>query len=146
MIIVDFEADHAKELYGGDLNNDKNRPPIMISQFVNDVVVKNLAFTGILNGKIVASGGIYPMWDGVGEAWFIGSNSILNHPILITKTIKKYLKDLMDLNNFHRVQAFVREDWNEAQRWIKVLGMKKEGTAHKFCAHGINYNLYAKVK
>lgn len=146
MIIVDFEKEHAEELYGGNLNDDKNRPAIMISQFVDKVVVKNLAFTGVLDGKIVASGGIYPMWNGVGEAWFIGSNSILNHPILITKTIKKYLKNLMDLNNFHRVQAFVREDWKEAKRWIEVVGMKQEGTAEKFCAHGINYNLYAKVK
>ena len=60
MIIVDFEKEHAEELYGGNLNDDKNRPAIQISTFSDEVVVKNLAFTGILDGKIIASGGIYP--------------------------------------------------------------------------------------
>lgn len=145
MIIVDFEKEHAEELYGGNLNDDKNRPAIQISTFSDEVVVKNLAFTGVLNGKIIASGGIYPMWNGVGEAWFVGSNSILNHPILITKTIKKYLKDLMNLNNFHRVQAFVRKDWNEAKRWIEVVGMQQEGIVRSFSPDGRDHILYARI-
>tara|TARA_Y100001972_G_scaffold114747_1_gene150674 strand:- start:158 stop:598 length:441 start_codon:yes stop_codon:yes gene_type:complete len=146
MIIVDFESDHAKELYDGIINDDRNRPPIMISQFVDEVVVKNLAFTGVLNGKIIACGGIYPIWNGVGDAWFIGSNVIYEYPILVTKTVKKYLDELMDLNNFHRVQAYVRHDWQEAQRWIKVLGMQNEGTARKYSTDGRNHILFAKVK
>ena len=128
------------------INDDRNRPAIMISQFVDEVVVKNLSFTAVNNGKIICSGGIYPIWHGVGDAWFIGSNIIYDYPITITKLVKKTLDELMDINNFHRVQAYVRHDWEDAQRWIKVLGMQVEGTARKYSTDGRNHILFAKVK
>jgi len=146
MITIDFESDHAKELYDGMINDDRNRPAIMISQFVDEVVVKNLSFTAVNNGKIICSGGIYPIWDGVGDAWFVGSNSIYDYPITVTKLVKKILNELMDLNGFHRVQAYVRHDWEDAQRWIKVLGMQNEGTVRKYSTDGRNHILFAKVK
>lgn len=145
MITIDFEADHAKELYDGMINDDRNRPAIMISQFVDEVVVKNLSFTAVNNGKIICSGGIYPIWHGVGDAWFVGSNTIYDYPITITKLVKKTLNELMDINNFHRVQAYVRHDWEDAQRWIKVLGMQNEGTVRKYSTDGRDHILFSKV-
>ena len=76
MIIVDFKSDHAKEILGGSVNDEKIRPAIEVSQFVETMVVKNLAFTGVQDGKIIACGGIYPIWNGVGDAWFLGTNMI----------------------------------------------------------------------
>ena len=145
MIIIDFEADHAKEILNGSVNNEKIRPAIEVSQFVETMVVKNLSFTGVLNGQIIACGGIYPIWDGVGDAWFIGTNMVFNHPIKVTKIVKKYLIELMSGNNFHRVQAYVRHDWEDAQRWIEVLGMQKEGIVRKYSPDGRDHILFSKV-
>ena len=145
MIIIDFQGDHARTLYDGNLNSEKNRPAIEISQFMDEVVVQDLCFTGIINEEIVACGGIYPMWDGVGEAWFIGSKLVYKHPILITKTIRQYLNKLMNIKNFHRVQAYVKQDWEQAKRWIELVGMQKEGMVRKFSPDGRDHILYAKV-
>ena len=140
MIIVDFKSDHAKEILGGSVNDEKIRPPIEVSQFVENMVVKNLAFTGVQDGKIIACGGIYPIWDGVGDAWFLGTSMIFDHP-----TVKKYLIELMNLNSFHRVQAYVRHDWEDAQRWIKVLGMQVEGVVRKYSPDGRDHILFSRV-
>ena len=51
----------------------------------------------------------------------------------------------MDLNNFHRVQAYVRHDWEDAQRWIKVLGMEIEGVVRKYSTDGRDHILFSKV-
>tara|TARA_R100001460_G_scaffold49755_1_gene87973 strand:- start:1122 stop:1562 length:441 start_codon:yes stop_codon:yes gene_type:complete len=145
MIIVDFKSDHAKEILCGSVNDEKIRPAIEISQFVETMVVKNLAFTGVQDGKIIACGGIYPIWNGVGDAWFLGTNMIFDHPLKVTKIVKKYLIELMNLNNFHRVQAYVRHDWENAQRWIEVLGMQVEGTARKYSTDGRDHILFSRV-
>ncbi len=145
MIIIDFEADHAKEILGGDVNDEKIRPPIEVSRFVEGMVVKNMAFTGVINGNIVACGGIYPIWDNVGEAWFLGTDHVNQYPVIITKTIRKYLNNLMSLNKLHRVQAHVRSDWDRANRWIKFLGMQKEGVVRKFSPDGRDHILFSKV-
>lgn len=145
MITVDFEADHAKEILGGSVNNEKIRPAIEVSQFVETMVVKNLSFTAVNNGKIICSGGIYPIWDGVGDAWFIGSSIIHDYPITVTKLVKKTLNELMNLNSFHRVQAYVRHDWEDAQRWIKVLGMQVEGVVRKYSPDGRDHILFSRV-
>ena len=145
MIIVDFESDHAKEILGRSVNDEKIRPPIEVSQFVETMVVKNLSFTAVNNGKIICSGGIYPIWNGVGDAWFLGTNMIFDHPLKVTKIVKKYLNELMNLNSFHRVQAYVRHDWEDAQRWIKVLGMQVEGVVRKYSPDGRDHILFSRV-
>ena len=145
MIIVDFESDHAKEILGGSVNDEKIRPPIEVSRFVEPMVVKNMAFTGVLNGKIIACGGIYPIWDGVGEAWFLGTDMVNEKPISVTRTVKNYLDVLMSDNNLHRVQAHIRHDWDRANRWIAFLGMQKEGVVRKFSPDGRDHILFSKV-
>ena len=42
MIIIDFQGDHARTLYDGNLNSENNRPAIEISQFMDEVVVQDL--------------------------------------------------------------------------------------------------------
>ena len=145
MIIIDFQGDHAKSILNGSDNDEKIRPPIEVSRFVEGVVVDDMAFTGVIDGEIIACGGIYPIWENVGEAWFLGTDYVNKYPIIVTKTIRKYLKDLMFNNKLHRVQAHVRSDWDRANRWIEFLGMQKEGVVRKFSPDGRDHILFSKV-
>ena len=51
----------------------------------------------------------------------------------------------MNIKNFHRVQAYVKQDWEQAKRWIELVGMQEEGMVRKFSPDGRDHILYAKV-
>lgn len=145
MILVDFHERHANQILQGNVNDELFRPPIKISKFVNTVAVKDMSFTGLINGKIVACGGVYPVWEGVGEAWFLGSNLVHKHRVPVLKALKQHLDGMMLVHQLHRVQGHILEDWPGARRWIKFLGMQEEGLLRKFSPDGSNYINFSKV-
>jgi len=145
MILVEFEARHARQILDGQVNDDTFRPPIQISQFVDKMVVPDMSFTAVVNGSIVACGGIYPVWDGVGEAWFLGSHLIHKYTKTIVKELRMHLHGIMEAHQLHRVQAHILEDWPNARRWIRFLDMQEEGVLRKFSPDGHNYIQFSKV-
>jgi hypothetical protein len=145
MILVDFEEYHARQILDGHVNDERIRPPVQISQFVHRMVVPDMSFSGFVNGQVIACGGIYPVWDGVGEAWFLGSQLIHKHKAAVTKAVKRHLVGIMEEYKLHRVQAHVMEDWPGARRWISFLGMQEEGVLRKFSPEGLNYIQFARV-
>jgi hypothetical protein len=94
---------------------------------------------------LIAAGGIYLIWEGVGEAWFLGSNNLLSSPIEAVKSVKRYLNSIMKDFNLHRVQAMTLESENDLKRWMKFLNMKEEGIMNKYCRDGRNFIRWAKV-
>lgn len=145
MILVPFEGRHAQTILSGQVNDERIRPPFQISQFVENMVVSDMSFTGLVNGTVVGCGGIYPVWEGVGEAWFLGSHLVHKHKAAVTRAVRQHLVGIMEEHNLHRVQAHVMEDWPGARRWIKFLGMEEEGVLRKFSPEGINYISFARV-
>ena len=103
MILVEFEARHARQILDGQVNDDTFRPPIQISQFVDKMVVPDMSFTAVVNGSIVACGGIYPVWSGVGEAWFLGSHLIHKYTKTIVKELRMALWKLISCTGYRRI-------------------------------------------
>jgi len=68
--LVPFEVAHGEALLAADLNDDRNRPAPEFGNFMPTLVHEGMAFTGIDNGHLVGAAGIFPLWEGVGEAWF----------------------------------------------------------------------------
>jgi len=144
-MIIPFESSHAYELLENS-NNESLRPNIEVSQFVEDMVVPDMSFTCVTeNRDLIAAGGIYLIWEGVGEAWFLGSNNLLSSPIEAVKSVKRYLNSIMKDFNLHRVQAMTLESENDLKRWMKFLNMKEEGIMNKYCRDGRNFIRWAKV-
>jgi len=145
MNIINFEIDHAYKILDGKLNDESFRPEIEISQFVVDMVVPKMSFTGVTENTIVAAGGIYPIWDGVGEAWFLGSSNLKHNPLSAVRALKKHLNIIMKKHNFHRIQAMTEERFVNSKRWMGFLGMEEEGLMKKYCPNGRNFIRWAKV-
>ena len=97
MNIINFETTHAHKILEGDLNSEDFRPSIEISQFVEGMVVPEMSFTGVTENLVVAAGGIYPIWDGVGEAWFIGSHNLKDNPLGAVRALMQQLEVLLKL-------------------------------------------------
>jgi len=143
--LVGFMADHANAIIQGGLNDDRNMPPIQVSQFVEDMCNENASFTGVINDDLVACAGVYPVWDGLGEAWFLASHRIFENPITVSRAVRRGLEKIMDENNYHRVQAHVNGEWSNARRWAKLMGMEEEGVMKKFSPDKKDFIRFAKV-
>ena len=143
MRIVPFEIEHGEAILAGDLNDEKNRPAEGFGKFIPDLVIEDMSFTAIENGHIVASAGIYPMWDGVGEGWFIAANRLQTRHVGIVRELKNGLLRIATEKKLHRIQAAVRSDWQKAIRLAVFVGMSNEGTMKKYSADGADYERYA---
>ena len=132
MRIVPFQAEHGFALVAGQLNNDKNRPSPNFGNFIPELVQQDMAFTGIENGHLIVVSGVYVLWSGVGEGWFLASKKIEDHKVAAIRAVKKGLKKIITDNGLHRVQAAVRSDWKDANRLARYLGMQHEGTMRQY--------------
>jgi len=104
------------------------------------------AWTGLDSGHIIGCAGIFPMWEGVGEAWFIGADRIKAHSLSTIKFIKKVFKDKQDEGEYVRLQANVRADWPKAIKFAELVGFKKEGYMKKFGPDGLDYLIMGRIR
>ncbi|WP_341713785.1 hypothetical protein [Erythrobacter sp.] len=104
-----------------------------------------MAFTGIDNGHLVGAAGIFPLWEGVGEAWLLGADRMKRHPLSAGRMVRRRLHEIANAHGMWRVQAAMRSDWPELARWAKFLGMKHEGTMRRYGVDGQDYERWAWV-
>tara|TARA_Y100001938_G_scaffold10987_1_gene13700 strand:+ start:7755 stop:8201 length:447 start_codon:yes stop_codon:yes gene_type:complete len=141
--VVPFEPGHGEAILNGQLNDEKSRPPTGFGKFIPDLVIDGMAFTGLENGHVIASAGVYPMWDGVGEGWFIAAAALDAHHIGVARQLKTGLRQIAEEQALHRVQAAVRSDWEKAIRLVRFLDMEHEGRMRQYSADGADYERYA---
>ena len=94
----------------------------------------------VVNGKAVAAGGLRILWSGVGEVWLMLGKEF---PALALPKIKRQLWAWMAFYDLRRVQAVVRCDWKEGNRFAEWSGMKHEGVMKKMYCDGSDANLWA---
>lgn len=92
-----------------------------------DLVQEGLAFTGLINDKVIAAAGMKRIWGNVAEGWFIGKKEVWNYPITIAKAVKQNIDYLATSNNIKRLQTAVRADFGIGIRFAKWLGFTNEG-------------------
>jgi RimJ/RimL family protein N-acetyltransferase len=92
-----------------------------------DLEQEHLAFTGLINDKVIAAAGMKRIWGNVAEGWFIAKNDVWNYPITIAKAVKQNIDYLATSNNIKRLQTAVRADFGIGIRFAKWLGFNNEG-------------------
>ncbi len=101
------------------------------------------AYTGYIDGKLFAIGGLNILWKHVGEVWVIGSPIIPSQRFSYMKIVKFYLKYFREKYKLKRVQAQVLKDYDMLHRFTKHLGFKYEGTLHNYCGGNLDNCMYA---
>lgn len=95
-----------------------------------------------LDGKLVAVGGHTPMWAGRTVLWgYLGADC---GPALAAMT-RKVRAEVASLSvEYPRIEAYAERHHEQGNRWLRLLGFKKEGVMRKF-ANGRDYVLYARI-
>ena len=105
----------------------------------------NLAFTGIVNHKPIFAAGMKIIWGQVAEGWVIATDEMWNHPIAISKAIKKDFARVAKEHNIKRVQSGIRNDFKEGIRFAEWLGLEREGLMKNWGFDGSDQYLYARI-
>ena len=142
MRLIKFIPDHASVLVFDDKLSVGTMKPEHDWEQHMERAAQHDAFTGVENGHIIGAAGFIPMWDGVAECWFIGSDRIQTR----LKTVIKTTKDIIGKMPYTRMHANVKADWAEAIRFAQFLGFKKEGLMKKFGPEGADYFVMGRIK
>ena len=145
MRIVPFEAAHGRALLQGGINDERNRPSPWVAEFIDLLVHEELAFTAIDNGHLILSAGVYQLWPGVAEVWFLASDRLGKPSVSLFKHIKKDLLRIAEEHGFWRLQAATRTGWNDAERLVRFIGMKHEGTMKQYSSDRKDFERWALI-
>tara|TARA_R110002167_G_scaffold62113_2_gene175400 strand:- start:611 stop:1051 length:441 start_codon:yes stop_codon:yes gene_type:complete len=145
MIMVDYKPEHIESILDGDMSKMARKSFGMAEDIAHGLFAPGLAFTGLIDGYVIASAGIKPLWPGVGEAWIVASDNMPKKKLSVIKLIKENFDRMIHDNGFVRVQACIRSDWPEAKRFAEFLGFEHEGIMKKYGPDGQDYLRMARV-
>ena len=132
--IIPFENKHAEFILSQPLNSKFLELKAEHKKYAYFLKEIGMSFTGVVNNKPIAAGGVFPLWDGVAEGW-----------VLATKVMKQRT-DMMIANNLiKRLQTSVKADCDIAIRFAKWLGLKEEGLMKGYGPDGSDYYRYARI-
>jgi RimJ/RimL family protein N-acetyltransferase len=110
-----------------------------------DLEQEHLAFTGLINDKVIAAAGMKRIWGNVAEGWFIAKNDVWNYPITIAKAVKQNIDYLATSNNIKRLQTAVRADFGIGIRFAKWLGFINEGLMKSYGFDGSDHYRMSRI-
>lgn len=145
VLIIPFENAHAEYIVSQRMNDKFLELSPQHKKFAYFLKEIGMSFTGVVNNKPIAAGGIFPLWDNVAEGWVLATNEIHRYPITLAKVIKQRT-EMMCLNNkIKRLQTSVKADSKLAIRFAEWLGLKQEGLMKKYGPDGSDYYRYARL-
>jgi len=103
----------------------------------------SMAFTGIIDGRIIACGGVVVNRYGAGEVWLLPSTRLKDHKLEVCKAIKQWLDGVVVDAGLHRLQSHcIDDDFHAA--WMTFLGFEKEGVLRQYIK-GTDYAIWGKI-
>jgi hypothetical protein len=145
VVIVPFENKHAEQILEQGLNSEflELKPEHRkYAYFLKEV---GMSFTGLVNNKPIAAGGVFYLWDGVAEGWVLATKEIYKYPIFCAKHIKQRTEIILKANKIKRIQTSVKADCDVALRFAKWLGFKQEGLMESYGPDGSDFVRFARV-
>ena len=101
--------------------------------------------TLMLDGVVVAIGGVVPLNKGSAEGFVVLSETAKKHPRTLVSWMRTYLNAVQFVHGFHRIQTLVVEDFERGHRFIGKLGFKAEGTLEAYGEDRTNFVMYGRV-
>ena len=82
------------------------------------------AFMGFIDNKLIAIGGIYKIFEGIGQAWLF-VNKIDRHKKDLFRSIKKHLEEIIKKENYKKVQMYCLKGSFKIDSLAKHLGFRE---------------------
>ncbi len=100
--------------------------------------------TFVSDGRIIFCAGFFQLWPGVIECWMVPSKYVENSTLQFCKILRQYVHDIIEEYKCHRFQTTAPDDELHA-RWMKFLGLEKEGILRKYDHNQKNHCIYSRI-
>lgn len=115
---------------------------IDVTQDLSELSDAGLAWVGEQDGEIMIISGLAYQWSGRALAWALISKNAGKCFSSIHRAVKRFL----NLSDCRRIEANIDVGFDEAKRWIELLGFEYEGYMKAYRPDGEDMLLYARVK
>lgn len=102
-----------------------------------------VAMTLMYDGRIVGFTGYFQLWPGVAEVWLIPTKYVKDRPLLLVRTLKRYIEGIVENLKLHRIQTTSIDDQRH-NRFLEVLGFESEGVAKDYIRRGSDHRYWAR--
>lgn len=92
--------------------------------------------------KPIAAFGCFQQWPGVWSMWLFATDEFRRIGIQMTKLIVRSIIPMLFEAGAHRLEARSMEGHEDAQRWLEVIGAKREATLHGYGRDGQDFHVY----
>ena len=145
VVIVPFENKHAEQILDQGLNSDLLELKPEHRKYAFFLKEVGMSFTGFVNNKPIAAGGVFHLWDGVAEGWVLATKDIYKYPVFCAKHIKQRTEIILKANKIKRLQTSVKANCDVALRFAKWLGLKEEGLMKNYGPDGSDFIRFARI-
>jgi len=145
VVIVPFENQHAEQILNQGLNSDLLELKPEHRKYAYFLKEVGMSFTGLVNNKPIAAGGVFHLWDGVAEGWVLATKDIYKYPVFCAKHIKQRTEIILQANKIKRLQTSVKANCDVALRFAKWLGLKEEGLMKSYGPDGSDFIRFARI-
>lgn len=107
-------------------------------------IASGVGYAGVRDGRVIGCAGVHEHQErpGVAIAWALMTKNAGRSMIAATRRIAAFL----DTCSYHRVEIYVRRDFEQGMRWARLLKMTCEAELlRKWDAEGNDYALFARV-
>ena len=91
----------------------------------------------------IAAFGCAPMWPGVYSMWLFATDDFHQIRFSVTKLIVRTIVPMMIDAGAHRLEARSMEGHTDAQRWLEVIGARREATLAGYGREAQDFHVYA---
>jgi len=104
------------------------------------------SFTACVEDRPIGAAGVILLWPGVGSCWMTVTDELGQHGLWMTKTVKRFLREMIRVHQLHRLEASSVNGDNG--RWLEVLGFtsERDGVARQFLSDRRNVVRYEWVR
>lgn len=127
----DIDVQEKQSIYSKEMNKD-----YLISLEKNSV-----AFSGLVNGKVIGIAGFLQLDVQRAIIFAILDKNSGEHFLAIHKAVRRFL----ELQPFPRIEAAIDCNFDQAVRWIEMLGFEKEGRMKKYFSNNNDAYLYSRT-
>jgi hypothetical protein len=95
-------------------------------EHLSAIAEAGVAFTLVVEGRVVVCGGIVHGIAGVAQCWLLPSAYINTYSQVAARAIRKVLEDLMETHHLHRMETGC-QNTSAYATWMGFLGFEREG-------------------
>ena len=102
-----------------------------------------VSWIGYYDDEPVTAFGCAPMWPGVWSMWLFATDKFQKIGMGVTKLAIRHIVPMLWEGGAHRLQCHSMEGHVEAQRWLEVIGARRETTLRNYGRDGQDFHVYA---